>query len=60
MVEGEIISVKFEKAYKEQQKAFDFVNAQAKKSFTQMIDVPGQGPVEFLCEYSVQQLEVEE
>jgi hypothetical protein len=57
-VEGEIVSVRFEKAFDQASKADNYVKALA-KSFTETIQVPDYGPIEFFCERGIHELEVE-
>ena len=58
-VEGEIISVRFDKAFTTASKADQYVKTLA-KTFTETINVPGQGPVNFVCERGVHDIDVEE
>jgi len=58
-VEGEIVSVRFEKAFTTATKADAYVKTLAKTS-TETITVPGQGPVQFVCERGTHEIDVEE
>ena len=58
-MEGEIISVRFEKAYTSAAKADEYVKSLA-KSFNETIVVPDYGPVSFVCERGVHEITVEE
>jgi hypothetical protein len=58
-VEGEMISVKFEKAYTQASKADQYAQGLAKTT-VETITVPGVGPVQFVCERGVHEIEVEE
>lgn len=58
-VEGEIVSVRFEKAFTTASKADAFAKTLAKTS-TETINVPNYGPVNFVCERGVQECDVEE
>lgn len=56
-VEGEYIQIKFEKAYLQASKADEYVKELA-KVYTETVTVPGVGPVDFLCERGVHELEI--
>jgi len=58
-VEGEMLSVRFEKVFTQASKADAYAKGLA-KSFTETITVPGVGPVQFVCERGVHESEVEE
>ena len=57
--EGEIISVKFEKAFTSAVKADEYVKTLA-KSYTETIPIPNYGPVQFVCERGLHEIEVTE
>ena len=58
-VEGEIVSVRFDKATTRASVADEFVKGLAKTT-TETIMVPNYGPVEFVCERGVHEIEVDE
>lgn len=57
-IEGEMISIKFEKAYKQASKADEYAKGLA-KVYNETVQTE-QGPVEFLCERGVHEAELEE
>ncbi len=58
-VEGEMLTVKFDKCFTQASKADKYAKDMA-TSFTETITVPGVGPVQFVCERGVHEMEVEE
>ena len=57
--EGEVVSVRFEKAFTTASKADEYAKTLA-KTFTETINVPNYGPVQFVCERGVHDIDVEE
>ncbi len=57
--EGDMISLRFEKAYAEISKAQEYVK-QLAKTFTETINVPNMGAIEFFCERGYHEIDVEE
>ncbi len=57
-VEGEMISIRFDKAFTQASKADQFSKDLA-KTFTETIQTP-HGPLQFVCERGVHEVEVEE
>lgn len=57
--EGEVVSVRFEKAFTTASKADAYAKTLA-KTFTETINVPNYGPVQFVCERGVHDIDVEE
>ncbi len=58
-VEGEIVSIRFDKAFSSQAKADEYAKSLS-KTFKEMITVPDYGPVEFHCERGVHDIELED
>ena len=57
--EGDIISIRHEKAYKTASQAQEHLNS-LKKSFVETINVPNIGPIEFFCERGIQEVDLVE
>lgn len=57
--EGEVVSVRFDKAFTTASKADEYAKTLA-KTFTETIVVPNYGPVNFVCERGVHEIDVEE
>jgi len=57
-MEGEMITIRFEKAFTQASKADEYAKTLS-QSYTEMIDTP-HGSVQFVCQRSVHEVEVEE
>ena len=58
-MEGEVVSVRFDKAFTTASKADEYAKTLA-KVFNETIVVPDYGPVNFVCERGVHEIDVEE
>jgi len=56
--DGEVVSVRFEKAYQDKAKAEEYLKSLA-KTYTEKIQVPNYGLVEFFCERGLHEIEVQ-
>jgi hypothetical protein len=61
-IEGDIISVRFEKAFSDKDKAFEYANALA-KTYVETLKIPDTDGkmhnIKFACERSVHELDLE-